>query len=744
LIKNGDIYSIIKNKETRLTNTGLNKSPIIHPNGEWIYYVKVTGAVDDGEVHPPKDYKGDYALKEEIWKIDTTGERNTLVYKSALPPEPNQAYYTLFSVDNIQFSPDGKKVYFETNKWVTSNAVYVMDSDGSKAKILGPGNGLKIIKSNNFIKNEYIGYLVVSQLRHFKFGGSYYWNWLFDPDFKEIGPIGDNLPDDLSFINQTIWNPIVTMKSNRIGKSMNQSFENYRAQRYRGKIHLPKWISHDDENEWRDDLGKVVSEPKINFAGKYFMATHSCGTSCSYHTLTDLSTGQDLDLLKRFNNGEDQIVNEEEIHSYHTDLFVQPDSNMIIARKCGLSWEGEEVNCQESVFLFKNEKLNLTTTRDVVIERPDGISPTSIPSSAHEPIISPRQIEIIQTVLNPDGYISKELHSEFWGLMPVEMKNNEQARSFINNFIKKGFVIGIQFNKEAWASMKASIEAGRVVKTPGYDLAKEKFYTSVPPQARSKIQKSIDNAEGMITAAAEAKPFQLNRGTIYITLEMVNQVLTGFDDSSSRASRLMSPEWGQKLKEYHSDVLQEKKDALPVQERIKQVEMSIQEIYNQGAARQKAIDKHNQMLEDYDTSFLGSVWGYWRFNTGFGTVAESVLDAALSGPKDPDFNMTDSLKETVKILPGLKNTEYAYLTKAYNKTHFNMLMENLSDKRAFTLNNEALGELISIAAGLFASVVNPMNYVLFFFILSLTKRKPLSITMLILWIVFATSWKVYQ
>jgi len=208
---------------------------------------------------------------------------------------------------------------------------------------------------------------------------------------------------------------------------------------------------------------------------------------------------------------------------------------------------------------------NTATIKDNAINR-------SLKASNAE--LSPRQIEIIQTVLNPDGYISKKLHSEFWDLMPVEVRDDKQVRNDIVNFMDKNFLLSIQFTREGFASMKASIKAGRVVKTPGYESAKNKFNTSVPLQARQKIQKSIDNSEGMITAAAEAKPFQSNRGIIYITLEMVNQMIAGLDDSFSRASRLMNPEWGQEIKGHKSDVLpttdldalRKKIDALPVRE----------------------------------------------------------------------------------------------------------------------------------------------------------------------------------
>jgi len=74
--------------------------------------------------------------------------------------------------------------------------------------MVGPGNSLFIIESTYDGKdNEYHGYLVIGKHRYFHFGGSYDWCWLYDPDFKEIGPLGYDLPKHIKFIDYTVWNP---------------------------------------------------------------------------------------------------------------------------------------------------------------------------------------------------------------------------------------------------------------------------------------------------------------------------------------------------------------------------------------------------------------------------------------------------------------------------------------------------------------------------------------------------------
>jgi len=76
-------------------------------------------------------------------------------------------------------------------------------------------------------------------------------------------------------------------------------FEDYQVPVYHGATRPPKWARHID-GVWRDNLNKLVEPPQVNFAGKYCIAVHSCGTGCRYYTLTDLSSGRDLKVLDRF------------------------------------------------------------------------------------------------------------------------------------------------------------------------------------------------------------------------------------------------------------------------------------------------------------------------------------------------------------------------------------------------------------------------------------------------------------
>lgn len=140
-------------------------------------------------------------------------------------------------------------------------------------------------------------------------------------------------------------------------------FEDYPAAPYRGPVHPPVWLRRGDGGEPRDDLGKLVEDPSVNFAGRFFVCVHSCGTGCRYYTLTDLSTGRDLDLLEMFMTAEPPPKTRDG-REYLTELFSRPDSRLLFAQYHIGLYRGEEEECRERVFLLEGLSLKpLTATR---------------------------------------------------------------------------------------------------------------------------------------------------------------------------------------------------------------------------------------------------------------------------------------------------------------------------------------------------------------------------------------------
>jgi len=158
--------------------------------------------------------------------------------------------------------------------------------------------------------------------------------------------------------------------------------------------------------------------------------------------------------------------------------------------------------------------------------------------------LSARQLEIIQIVLSVEGYITKELHAEFWASVPPTIRHDAKTMEAFVRTIDRSIAAGVRFQWESWASMKASLEAGRIVKTPGYAIAKKSaLNASTIPSFNQHARQGVANAEAMIEAAAGGKPFQTPKGPMYITPELVNQVIAGLDGSIARFRRLVHADW---------------------------------------------------------------------------------------------------------------------------------------------------------------------------------------------------------
>jgi hypothetical protein len=89
-------------------------------------------------------------------------------------------------VNSPQFSPDGKKVYFLSTAWVTSDAVHVVDIGSKVETFMCAGNTIDVISTG-----KYRGFLVVQKHRYYPREGSYDHYWLVSPKGVEVRQIGD-------------------------------------------------------------------------------------------------------------------------------------------------------------------------------------------------------------------------------------------------------------------------------------------------------------------------------------------------------------------------------------------------------------------------------------------------------------------------------------------------------------------------------------------------------------------------
>lgn len=161
----------------QLTTSGRDSAPVLSPDGRWIVFVRALPGKKIGTGIGDID-------AAELWQINASGKEPTLL---VAPREAENMQNVIANFQDVQFSSDGRYVFFVTPAYATSGAVHVVDTTNRKERFLMAGGGLEVIHSG-----EYRDCLLVAQHRYFVGGGSYDWSWLFRPDGKEIGPVGED------------------------------------------------------------------------------------------------------------------------------------------------------------------------------------------------------------------------------------------------------------------------------------------------------------------------------------------------------------------------------------------------------------------------------------------------------------------------------------------------------------------------------------------------------------------------
>jgi dipeptidyl aminopeptidase/acylaminoacyl peptidase len=177
-VRNGNIFLRPAEGAIRqLTTSGRDSLPVISPDGQSVVFAR---AVADKKIATGS---GDVEAAE-LWQIRADG---TEPERLVAPREAEDMKDVIASFSDIQFSTDGRSVFFVTPAYATSGAVHVVDLNTRKEHFVMAGSDLEVVRSG-----EYRDCLLVGQHRYFIGGGSYDWIWLFRPDGKEIGPVGES------------------------------------------------------------------------------------------------------------------------------------------------------------------------------------------------------------------------------------------------------------------------------------------------------------------------------------------------------------------------------------------------------------------------------------------------------------------------------------------------------------------------------------------------------------------------
>jgi hypothetical protein len=183
-VKAGNIYYSHKGQDIQLTNTNQDGSPILSPNKKLVAFIRTGHQIIPQKCLDFSDISSKFG--NQIWIYNIANKTERLLVDNNF--SCNNPQKRIVDPQQLHFSPNSRTLYFVTSAWAVSGAVHAINVDGTNYRYIQPANELEVITSG-----DYQGYLALQQHRYFIGGGSYDWYWLFTPDGKEIGPLGEEL-----------------------------------------------------------------------------------------------------------------------------------------------------------------------------------------------------------------------------------------------------------------------------------------------------------------------------------------------------------------------------------------------------------------------------------------------------------------------------------------------------------------------------------------------------------------------
>ncbi len=187
-LKNGNVYAQYDNADTRqITTKGIDSQPVLSNDKKFVIYlrtIKNTKEPEEGEEFIEETRIVKYDFSTSIEKILVQGCKSDGTGSSTLSYADSDQYpfSGICNITNIQLSPDGHRVYFQTSAWTVSNAIHYCFIPNGKIAFFSSGN-LKGIDND--------GNLVISSTGIEQGKGRYTQDWLFDKDGNELKAVSE-------------------------------------------------------------------------------------------------------------------------------------------------------------------------------------------------------------------------------------------------------------------------------------------------------------------------------------------------------------------------------------------------------------------------------------------------------------------------------------------------------------------------------------------------------------------------
>lgn len=129
----GNVHAIIEGKTVQLTSLGLDSEPVASPDGRMFAFVRRTPGRFIGSGLSRTD-------RNELWVGELTpGATARKVLTGHAGDVAARKYRVMAGFYDLSFSNDGRSLYFLSTTWATSHALWRVDLDSGKPKLVVAG-----------------------------------------------------------------------------------------------------------------------------------------------------------------------------------------------------------------------------------------------------------------------------------------------------------------------------------------------------------------------------------------------------------------------------------------------------------------------------------------------------------------------------------------------------------------------------------------------------------------------------
>lgn len=166
------LFTDADGKTVQLTSSGTDAFPSLSPDGRMVVFVRTVkgGPISTGSSEGPPT---------ELWVTDIRTLKAELLVASKQAEDMKEV---LAGFTYPQFSVDGKRIFFLSSAWATSDAVHCVDVASKRQRFVTDGNSLEVIRSG-----PHRGKLRINQHRYRKgIGGAYDRDYIFSEGGIEV------------------------------------------------------------------------------------------------------------------------------------------------------------------------------------------------------------------------------------------------------------------------------------------------------------------------------------------------------------------------------------------------------------------------------------------------------------------------------------------------------------------------------------------------------------------------------